>query len=152
MLYSSGDLYVQVDFNWVLKISRRLWRAWFWRLSKPLWICHLSFNCLWFSTICRTITIVNFRICNWLEKTRLTQGPTQFCDGCALYGKFKLQPTVSKRKCYKITITHQNPFVPINFPNNSHQIPLVPINNPSKYFCSHQVPKQFPSNFSCSHQ
>ncbi len=67
------------------------------------------------------------------------------------------------------SITHQNPFVPIEFPKNSHQIPLVPINNPSKSFCSHRVPlvpinnpskfffshrvpKQFPSNSSCSHQ
>jgi hypothetical protein len=66
-------------------------------------------------------------------------------------------------------ISHQNPFVLIQFPNNfhqiplvpikfqsnsfcSHQIPLVPLNNPSLSFCSHQVPKQFPSNSSCSHK
>ncbi len=41
------------------------------------------------------------------------------------------------------SITHQNLFVLIKFPNGSHQVPLVPINKSSKSFCSYQVPVKF---------
>ncbi len=67
------------------------------------------------------------------------------------------------------SISYQNLFILIKFPNNSHQIPLVPIDNLSKLFCSYHVPINFllfpsisqkvlikfllfPSIFFCSHQ
>ncbi len=54
-----------------------------------------------------------------------------------------------------LSMTHQNLFVFIKFPNSSHQFPLVPINNSSKSFCSYQVPIKFlpfPSTPHCSHK
>ncbi len=62
--------------------------------------------------------------------------PRQFVKKNSIHG----QNLIPIKFLLFLTITHQNLFVPIRFPESSHQILLVPFNNPSISFCSHQVP------------
>jgi hypothetical protein len=68
-----------------------------------------------------------------------------FCKGWGLnYHQVPIVPIKFSKSSIKfllfLSITHQNLFVLMKFPNSSHQVHLVLINNSSKSFCSYQVP------------